>query len=31
MQNYVNSIGTSVLQNSSDMAEIERIKQGELE
>lgn len=28
MQNYVNSIGTSYMQNSSDLAEIERIKQG---
>ena len=28
MQNYVNSIGTSYVQNSSDLAEIERIKQG---
>ena len=28
MQNYVNSIGTSYLQNSSDLAEIERIKNG---
>lgn len=27
MQNYVNSIGTSYMQNSSDLAEIERIKQ----
>ncbi len=27
MQNYVNSIGTSYVQNSSDLAEIERIKQ----